>query len=332
MGKENLEQYKGIWVFGEQRDGVVQEVVYELLGEAQRITEKQPNEISVILIGDNLKEAANDIVLHGADKVYLVEDPKLVAFNSDPYTDILTDLINEYKPEIVLTGATSIGRTLIPRVAIRVKGGLTADCTSLDFDTEKGLLLQTRPAFGGNVMATIICPDHRPQMSTVRHKVLKKAEKTEGRTGEIIEVKPKDIKMREQILKVIHEMGNQVNLADADIIVSGGRGIGSAENFSVIEELAGAIGGAVGASRATVDAGWIPHYHQVGQTGKTVSPKLYIACGISGQIQHLAGMQSSEVIVAINKDADAPIFDVATYGIVGDLFEVVPAMVKELNK
>ena len=334
MGKENIQDYKGIWIFGEQRDGVVQEVVYELLGEALRLIQKKANTISVVLIGNNLKAAAEELILFGADKVYIVEDPKLVAFNSDPYTDILSDLINEYKPEVVLTGATSIGRTLIPRVAIRVQGGVTADCTELDYDLEKDLFLQTRPAFGGNIMATIITPDYRPQMATVRHKVLKKAviDPTRKDKGEIISITPKAIKTRSEILKVVFEMENTVNLSDADVIVSGGRGVGSAENFSLIKDLAAVLNGAVGASRATVDAGWIPHYHQVGQTGKTVSPKLYIACGISGQIQHLAGMQGSDVIVAINKDADAPIFDIATYGIVGDLFEIVPAIVKELKK
>jgi electron transfer flavoprotein alpha subunit len=333
VGKGNISAYKGIWIFGEQRGGVVQEVVYELLGEAGRLAQKRPNEISVVLIGgEGLQKAAQELIAYGAEKVYLVEDSRLAEFNSDPYADIMTELIDQYKPEIVLTGATTIGRTLIPRVAIRVYSGLTADCTSLDIDTEKGLLLQTRPAFGGNIMATIICPDFRPQMATVRHKVMKPAVKDASRKGQIIKITPKAIRLRTEILKVVHEMQNQVNLGDADIIVSGGRGIGAAENFKLIHDLASALGGAaVGASRATVDAGWIPHYHQVGQTGKTVCPKLYVACGISGQIQHLAGMQGSEVIVAINKDPDAPVFDIATYGVVGDLFEVIPQMIKELK-
>ena len=291
----------------------------------------KPADISVVLLGNDIKKAAQELIYYGADKVYLVEHPDLVAFNADPYTDILSDLINKHKPDVVLTGATSIGRTLIPRVAVRVEGGLTADCTEMGYDADKDMYLWTRPAFGGNIMATIICPDYRPQMATVRHKVLKPAQKDSNRVGEVIEIAPGELTLRSKILEVVMEMGNNVNLSDADIIVSGGRGIGSAENYKIIEELAEVLGGAVGASRATVDAGWIPHYHQVGQTGKTVSPKLYIACGISGQIQHLAGMQSSDVIVAINKDADAPIFYVATYGIVGDLFEVVPEMVKALK-
>ena len=331
MGREDISSYNGVWVFGEQREGVVQDVVFELLGEAQRLVAKKPNPISVVLIGDQMKAAADDLILHGADVVYLIEAPELKAFQSDSYTDILVDLINEYKPEIVLTGATTIGRTLIPRVAIRTESGLTADCTSLDMDTEKGLLLQTRPAFGGNIMATIICPDHRPQMATVRPHVMKKALKDATRKGTIISVTPTTIKNRIVIRKVVYELANAVNLCEANVIVSGGRGIGCAENFKLIESLAEALGGAMGASRATVDAGWISHYHQVGQTGKTVSPKLYVACGISGQIQHLAGMQSSEVIIAINKDAHAPIFDIATYGIVGDVLEVIPALIREIK-
>jgi electron transfer flavoprotein alpha subunit len=264
--------------------------------------------------------------------VYVIDDAGLAEYSTDTYSETMADLVRRHKPEIVLAGATSIGRAFIPRVAIKVKTGLTADCTGLEIDDEKQILLQTRPAFGGNIMATIICPAHRPQMATVRHKVLKKIEPDAARTGEIIEEKPVTTAARTRILEVLHEMGNQVNLAEADIIVSGGRGLGGPENFPMLEELAGELGAAVGASRAAVDAGWIPAYHQVGQTGKTVCPKLYVACGISGAIQHLAGMSSADMIVAINKDPDAPIFDVADIGIVGDLFEIVPMITKLLRE
>ncbi|MBU0581120.1 MAG: FAD-binding protein [Candidatus Margulisbacteria bacterium] len=331
-GTANLHEYKGIWVFAEQRDGEVQDVVFELLSKGRELADKLKTELSAVLLGDKVKEQMKILFAYGADTVYLVENPQLAEYNTDPYTDVLSDLIKKYKPEIVLTGATSVGRALIPRVAVRVKTGLTADCTSLEIDDKKKILLQTRPAFGGNIMATIICPNHRPQMSTVRHKVLKKNTPDMSRAGKIIEEKANIKDMRTKIIEVLHEMGNKVNLAEAEIIVSGGRGLGGPENFKIIEELAKELGGAVGASRSAVDAGWIPAYHQVGQTGKTVCPKVYIACGISGAIQHLAGMSSSENIIAINKDPDAPIFHVADYGIVGDLFEVVPAMTKVLKE
>ncbi|MBM3253998.1 MAG: electron transfer flavoprotein subunit alpha/FixB family protein, partial [Candidatus Omnitrophica bacterium] len=244
------------------------------------------------------------------------------------------DLIREYKPEILLCGATSIGRSLIPRVAVKLNTGLTADCTSLDIDLENRLLLQTRPAFGGNIMATIICPNFRPQMATVRHKVMKEAIPQNSRKEEVIIKEYPDTEhySRTKLVDVVEELTQTVNLAEADIIISGGRGLQKAENFKLIEELAMVLGGAVGASRSAVDSGWIAYSHQVGQTGKTVCPKLYIACGISGQIQHLAGMQSSEVIVAINKDPYAPIFKVATYGIVGDLFEIVPTLTAKFKE
>jgi electron transfer flavoprotein alpha subunit len=273
------------------------------------------------------------LIKKGADKVYVVESPHLRNYQDESYARVLSALIREYKPEIVLTGATSIGRALIPRVAIEIETGLTADCTGLEIDTESRLLLQTRPAFGGNIMATIVCRDHRPQMATVRHKVMKELERDDSRNGEIIKKDfPEEVFFsRTKLLNSVEEATDLVNITEADIIVSGGKGLGKAENFTIIEELAKVLGGAVGASRATVDAGWIPYSHQVGQTGKTVCPKLYIACGISGAIQHLAGMQSSETIIAINKDPEAPIFKVATYGIVGDLFEVVPQLIKKLQ-
>jgi electron transfer flavoprotein alpha subunit len=326
--------YRGVWVFAEQRNGRVASVVFELLGEGKILADKLGVDLSIVLFGDSVKKQANELILHGADKVYVVDAPVLRDFNDEIYSNILVDLINEYKPEIVLSGATAIGRSFIPKVSARLETGLTADCTGLDIDSEKKLLLQTRPAFGGNVMATIICPDARPQMATVRHKVMKKAQYDPNRKGEVITkgIDGHSKNLHTKVLEVVEEIGEMASIAEADAIISGGRGLQEAKNFKLIEELAKTLGGAVGASRAAVDAGWAPYSHQVGQTGKTVCPRLYIACGISGAVQHLVGMQSSDVIVAINIDRDAPIFDVATFGIVGDLFEVVPAMVKRFRE
>jgi electron transfer flavoprotein alpha subunit len=332
--KREVGDYRGVWVFCEQRNGILQSVAYELLGEGKKLADKLNTELSGVLLGDNLRTKANEIIWRGAKKVYLVSSPKLKNYQPDPYTDVLTGLIQEYKPAIILAGATSIGRSLIPRVAVKVQTGLTADCTGLEIDSEKKFLLQTRPAFGGNIMAVIITPDHRPQMATVRHKVMKEAKIDKSLSGEVIEVKPRQdfLMSRTEILQNIKEVEKTVNLLEADVIVSGGRGLGKAENFRLIEELALVLGGAVGSSRAAVDSGWIPYSHQVGQTGKTVCPKIYIACGISGAIQHLIGMQSSDIIVAINKDSQAPIFKVATCGIVGDLFEIVPLLTKRFKE
>jgi len=327
----NISEYDGLWIFAEQRAGEVQDVAYELLSEGRRLADKRGTYLGAVLIGAGVRERAEELFAWGADKVFVADDPSLEEYNTDLYTSILSGLIHQHKPEMVLAGATSIGRAFIPRVAVRVGTGLTADCTSLEIDEERQILLQTRPAFGGNIMATIECPNHRPQMATVRHKVLKKAEPDQSRTGEVIDSHVSAADPVTKIIEVLHEMGSQVNLAEADIIVSGGRGLGAPENFKLIEELAEELGAAVGASRAAVDADWIPAYHQVGQTGKTVCPKLYIACGISGAIQHLAGMSSAETIVAINKDADAPIFDVADIAVVGDLFDVVPQIIKTLR-
>lgn len=326
--------YKDVWVFCEQKKGKIQTIAWELLGKGKELAGDLGVKLCAVLLGDNLEEEANKAIHRGADIVYLVEDPALSHYRDEPYTNILLELVREYKPEVFLCGATIIGRSLVSRVAVKLKTGLTADCTGLDIEKEQRLLLQTRPAFGGNIMATIITPNHRPQMATVRHKVMQEAPVNNNRTGEIIKKKydKKLLTSRTQFLNLVEEIEETVNLAEADIIVSGGRGVGSAENFKLIRDLALAIGGAVGASRSVVDADWIPYSHQVGQTGKTVCPKLYIACGISGQIQHLIGMQSSKVIVAINKDPDAPIFKVATYGIVGDLFQVVPALTKKFNE
>jgi len=324
----NIKDYKGIWVFIEQKNGRVQSVSYELLGKAQELAKKLNTDVSGILIGNKLEDQLDELIFCGADNIYLVEAPELANFQDEPYTNILVKLVTKYKPEILLCGATNVGRSLISRVAINIKAGLTADCTGLDIDLDKKILLQTRPAFGGNIMATIISPNYRPQMATVRHKVFAPLEADKKRKGKIIKESfdPALYVSRTKLLDIIDEIESTVNLSEADIIVSGGRGMGGPENFKLLEDLAHVLGSAVGSSRAAVDAGWMPYSHQVGQTGRTVGPKIYFACGISGQIQHLVGMQSSKIIVAINKDPDAPIFKVATYGIVGDLFQIVPAL------
>lgn len=327
-------EYKGVWVFAEQKEGEIASVTLELLGEGKRLAQEINEPLSAILPGDNMEEAARELIYYGADRVYLAQSPQLRNFMEDPYTEVMVDLIKKEKPNIILLGATAVGRSLAPKVATRLETGLTADCTGLEIDKETRNLLQTRPAFGGNLMATILCPNRRPQMATVRHKVFKKAERDESRAGEIIRVDYSGQKLRQraELLEVLKETAQTVNLSEADIIVSGGRGLGDPKNFKLLEELAQVLGGAVGASRAAVDAGWIPYSHQVGQTGKTVCPKIYIACGIHGAIQHLAGMQSSDIIVAINKNPEAPIFKIATYGIVGDVCEVVPALTREIKK
>ena len=329
----DLSSYKGVWVFAEQHRSSISSVTLELLGEGRKLADKRKTKLSAVFIGHNITEKAKDLIAYGADIVYVADDPALKDFNDDPYSAVLTTLAKLHKPEIILAGATAIGRSFIPKVACVLHTGLTADCTALDIDSENGNLLQTRPAFGGNIMATIITPNHRPQVATVRHKVMKKAVPDQSRIGDIINVKFNSHgDLRTKVIKTIDDLTQKVNLSEADIIVSGGRGLGDPKYFPLIEELAKTIGGAVGASRAAVDAGWIPYSHQVGQTGKTVCPKLYVACGISGAIQHLAGMQSSDVIVAINKDPHAPIFNVATYGIVGDLLEVIPVMIRKFKE
>jgi len=332
--KKDLSAYKDVWVFCEQKKGVIQSISFELLGEGRKLADKLGVKLCAVLLGHDMETAAGKLGERGADKVYLVDHPALAAYQDDPYTAVLVKLVEEYKPEALLCGATTIGRSLISRVAIKTNAGLTADCTGLDVDTKERLLLQTRPAFGGNIMATIIAPNHRPQMATVRHKVMQAAPVRPGRGVEVVSnVYPEEtFASRTKLLEVVEELANTVNISEADIIVAGGRGMGSKENFARLEELARVLGGAVGATRSAVDADWIPYSHQVGQTGKTVVPKLYIACGISGQIQHLIGMQSSKTIVAINKDPDAPIFKVATYGIVGDVNELVPALTKEFKR
>ena len=332
--KKDLSAYKDVWVFCEQKKGIIQTISFELLGEGKKLAKKLGVKLCAVILGHDIDSKIEELTARGADKIYIVDAPELKSYQDDSYTNVLVDLIQEYKPEIVLCGATTIGRSMISRVAVKIDAGLTADCTGLDIDEKERLLLQTRPAFGGNIMATIITPNHRPQMSTVRHKVMKEAEIHKSHKSEVIRKKfnADVLKSRTTLLDIVEEIEETVNLAEADIIVSGGRGMGAPENFALVKELAKVLNSAVGSSRAAVDAGWMPYSHQVGQTGKTVCPKLYIACGISGQIQHLIGMQSSKVIVAINKDPDAPIFKVATYGIVGDVFEVLPALTKEFKK
>jgi electron transfer flavoprotein alpha subunit len=326
------DSHRGVWVFAEQRKGKLKNVACELLSKGRELADTLNTDLSAVCLGHNIEDI-NQLTAYGADRVYLVDSPELADNQEDLYTRQLAELIQQHQPEIVMAGATSLGRSLIPRVAAILHTGLTADCTGLDIDTEKRLLLQTRPTFGGNIMATIICPTRRPQMATVRPRVFKKNNPDNSRKGQIIKIdfNRERITAKTRLVNFIDDFTETVKLEDADIIVSGGRGLGKAENFKLLQELAEVMGAALGASRAAVDEGWIPYAHQVGQTGKTVCPRLYIACGISGAIQHLAGMQTSEVIVAINDDPNAPIFEVATYGIVGDLFQVVPMMIERLK-
>lgn len=324
-----------LWVFVEtNHDGSAKNVGIELLTPGKIMAGKQGGKLVAVVIGHNTDAAVEAAATHGADQVIVVDGPEYEHYTTDAYTIALCALVVKYGPTSMMIGATSNGRDLGPRVSCRLKTGLTADCTALDIDEECGNVAWTRPAFGGNLMATILCPDHRPQIGTVRPGVFKKSEPVAA-TAEIIKedihVDGKDI--RTQVLELIQDMdAENVDLEGAEIIVSGGRGVGSAEGFAPLKTLAEILGATVGASRAAVDSGWISHAHQVGQTGKTVGPKLYIACGISGAIQHLAGMSSSDVIVAINKDPDAPIFDVAHYGVVGDLFEILPVLTEEITK
>lgn len=325
-------EWRGMWVYAEQREGALHGVSFELLGEGRVLAEKLGVPLTAVLLGSGVEALAAPLFEHGADRVILADHPALAAYTAEAYAEALSALVRKYKPEALLAGATTIGRGFVPRVAIEVRTGLTADCTGLDIDPATRRLLQTRPAFGGNIMACIECPDHRPQMATVRPKVFKAAPAQPGRTGELVR-ETLDLKTPAvRVLETVHAMENEKNVADAEIIVTGGRGLGKPENFALLRELADALGGAaIGASRAAVDAGWISAFHQVGQTGKTVRPKVYIACGVSGQIQHLVGMNSSDTIIAINKDPDAPIFGVADIGIVGDLFQVVPEIIRALK-
>lgn len=327
----NLKDYKGIWFFAETKDGEINRVSYEMLNAAKKLKKKLNEEISGVIFGKNVKEKAKQLIKKGAEKVYLIDDDIFSNFKEEIFSSAFAYLIKKYKPNIVIAAATMIGRSFIPSVAVKVKTGLTADCTDVDIDEETGLLIQTRPTFGGNLMAKIICEKYRPQMATIRPKIFDEAEE-ENVDGEIIEEKI-DFEIKDRINICGREKIEQVvDLQEAEIIVSGGRGLQDGKNFSIIKELSELLGGAVGASRAAVDSGWIPYPHQVGQTGKTVKPKVYIACGISGAIQHLAGMQTSDYIIAINKDPDAPIFKIANLGVVGDIFEVLPFLIKKIKE
>ena len=332
--RTDISDWAGIMVYAEYRHGKMAPVSFELLGIGRELADQRQVPLSAVIFGSGIAEAAKDLVAYGADIVYQVDDPALELFTDEIYGNVLEDIVREHKPEVVLAGATAIGRSFIPLVATALATGLTADCTQLAIRPEDGVLLQTRPAFGGNIMATIECPFTRPQMATVRPRVMKASPPDAARKGEIVNYRPEPERLtsKVRVRRNILEEQDQVNITEGEIIVAGGRGLDNEKGFELIKELADVLGGAVGASRAAVDSQWIAYPHQVGQTGKTVNPKLYIACGISGAIQHVVGMQSSETIVAINKDPHAPIFDVATYGIVGDLFEVVPKLIDRIKE
>lgn len=332
-GEGDITAYKGVWVWVEQFKGEASSISWEMMGQGRKIADALGTTLTACVLGHKMDGVAQQSIHYGADRVFVVDDPALAVYRTAPYARQLTELVRQYKPEIFLLGASARGRDLAGAVATEAHTGLTADCTGLDIDPEKKLLRMTRPAFGGNIMATIICPNYRPQMSTVRHRVFEMPEPDTNRKGQVVKIPA--LMTEDQIIAKVADFiieGGDVNLADAKIIVSGGRGVRGPEGFKPVEDLAEVLGGAVGSSRAAVDAGWIPYAHQVGQTGRTVRPDLYIACGISGAIQHLAGMGTAKVIVAINKDPEAPIFKVANYGVVGDLFQVLPALTEELRK
>ena len=341
----NLEAYKGVFVFAQQVDNVISNIAFELIGKGKELAKDLGVEVTAVLVGSDVKGLADQLAEYGADKVIVVDDPELKEYRTEPYTHAIASVIEEFKPEIFLIGATAIGRDLGPRVCARLHTGLTADCTKLDIgdfpmnpvpgrETKHNQLLMTRPAFGGNTIATIACPDFRPQMATVRPGVMQKAPKEAGKKAVVTEFNPGFTKNNKyvDILEVVKAVSNTVDIMDAKILVSGGRGVGSPENFKILDDLAEAIGGTVSCSRAVVDAGWKPKDLQVGQTGKTVRPNVYFAIGISGAIQHLAGMEESDIIVAINKDESAPIFDVADYGVVGDLNKIVPMLTEKIKE
>ena len=347
MNKMSLEEYKGVFVFAQQVDNVLDGVAFELLGKGKDLAKDLNTEVTAVLIGSGVKGLADQLAEYGADRVIVVDDPELKEYRTEPYAHALASVINEFKPEIMLVGATAIGRDLGPTVSARVKTGLTADCTSLEIgdfplvatpgkeDEQKhNQLLMTRPAFGGNTIATIACPDNRPQMATVRPGVMQKIAPISGAKANVVEFNPGFTPNNRyvEILNVVKAVKNTANIMDAKILVSGGHGVGSKENFKLLEDLAEVLGGTVSCSRAVVENGWQPVDLQVGQTGKTVRPQIYFAIGISGAIQHVAGMEESDLIVAINKDEDAPIFDVADYGLVGDLNKIVPALTAALKE
>jgi electron transfer flavoprotein alpha subunit len=324
----------GVWVLAEQRHGHLAPVALELLGEARRLAANLGVGVAAVLLGNQVEDLAPTLLTGGADKVYLAEAPELADFVEGPFTLALVELARRFQPEIILAGATYVGRAFIPQVAAGLKTGLTADCTAFAIDQDRRLLLQTRPAFGGNIMATIITPRTYPQMATARPGVFKRLAEAHSPDGQVIRVELESLKAPGQgvFVRTVEEIKERLPLSEAEVIVAGGRGLKEAKHFRLLEELADLLGGAVGATRGAVDAGWIPYAHQIGQTGKTVAPKLYVAVGISGAAQHMVGMQGSDFIVAINKDADAPIFQVANIGLVGDLFEIVPALIQEIKK
>ncbi len=326
-------EYQGVWVFAEQRDGELQNVALELLGKGRELADQLKTQLTAVLLGHEIKDLSKELIYYGADQVITVDDPMLKLYVTEPYTKVVCEAIEASRPEIILIGATAIGRDLAPRVSARIHTGLTADCTSLEIEEETKNLLMTRPAFGGNIMATIVCPEHRPQMSTVRPGVMVKGKRDDARRGEVIEFSTslKEADMNVEILEVVKETKQKVKIEEANVLVSGGRGIGKKEGFELLKELAKELGGMVSGSRAVVDAGWLERDYQVGQTGKTVRPDLYIACGISGAIQHVTGMEESELIIAINKNATAPIFELADVGIVGDVNKVIPAVIEALK-
>ena len=330
---KEFSEYKGVYIFVQQVDGVIAPVSFELIGKGRELAKALNTSVTAVLCGHNVAGLADELGEYGADTVVLIDDPALGTYTTEPYAHAVYSTIEFFKPEIFLYGATTIGRDLAPRVSARVHTGLTADCTKLEIDPETGRLLMTRPAFGGNLMATIVCPDFRPQMATVRPGVMQKAPREEGRRARVL---PFGVKFEQndcyiEVLDVIKKMNEGVDISQADILVSGGRGMGSKENFRMLYDLADALGGRVAASRAAVDAGWADKEMQVGQTGKTVRPKLYIAVGISGAIQHIAGMEESDYIIAINRDETAPIWSVADYGVVGDLNKVVPMLTAKIR-
>ena len=340
----SLEEYKGVAIFAQQVDNKLSSIAFELIGKAHELAADLGTDVTAVVLGSGIANLADELAEYGADKVVVIDDPALETYRTEPYAQALTAYINEYKPEIMLVGATAIGRDLGPTVSARVKTGLTADCTSLEIgdfplqpregqEQKHNQLLMTRPAFGGNTIATIACPDNRPQMATVRPGVMQKLEKQAGRKAEVINFKPelKENNRFVEILNIVKNVATTVDIMDAKILVSGGRGVGSPENFKLLDDLAEVLGGTVSCSRAVVDAGWKPKDLQVGQTGKTVRPNVYFAIGISGAIQHTAGMEESDIIIAINKDETAPIFDVADYGIVGDLNKILPALTEALK-
>ncbi|WP_350344312.1 electron transfer flavoprotein subunit alpha/FixB family protein [Proteinivorax tanatarense] len=329
-----LEEFKNVMVFIEQREGEIQKVSFELLGKGRELADKLGVKLKGVIVGNKVNKLAEDVIAYGADEAIVVDNELLDIYATNPYTKALSEVINGEKPEIFLIGATTIGRDIAPRVAARVETGLTADCTSLEIDDESNDLLMTRPAFGGNLMATIICPEHRPQMSSVRPGVIPMPSRVDGKKGDITpwEVTLTDEDMDIEIIEIVKEEKEKVNIEDANVLVSGGRGLGSKKNFEELEKLAQILDGEVSASRGVVDAGWVDAARQVGQTGKTVRPNLYIACGISGAIQHVAGMEESDFIIAINKNPKAAIFERADIGIVGDVNKILPALINELDK